>query len=32
VSRVDALEKVKWIRAIKKVGDVEISDPVDGPM
>jgi hypothetical protein len=32
VSRVDALEKVKWIRAIRKVGDVEISDPVDDPM
>jgi hypothetical protein len=25
VSRVDVLEKVKWIRAIRKVGDVEIS-------
>jgi hypothetical protein len=32
VSRVDALEKVKWIRAIKKVGNVEISDPVDDPV
>jgi hypothetical protein len=32
VSRVDALEKVKLIRAIEKVGDVEISDPVDDPM
>jgi hypothetical protein len=28
VSRIDALEKVKWIRAIRKVGDVEISDLV----
>jgi hypothetical protein len=27
-----ALEKVKWIRVIKKVGDVEISGPVDDPM
>jgi hypothetical protein len=32
VNRVDALEKVKWIRAIRKVEDVEISDPVDDPM
>ena len=29
MSRVDALEKVKWIRAIRKVGDVEISDPIN---
>jgi hypothetical protein len=28
VSRVYALEKVKWIRAIMKVGDVKISDSV----
>jgi hypothetical protein len=32
VSRVDALKKVKWIRAIRKVGYVEIRDPVDDPM
>jgi hypothetical protein len=29
VSWVDALKKVKWKRAISKLGDVEISDPVD---
>jgi hypothetical protein len=32
VSMVGVLEKVKWIKAIRKVGDVEISDPVDDPM
>jgi hypothetical protein len=32
VIRVDALEKVEWIRAIRKVGDVEISDSVDDLM
>jgi hypothetical protein len=29
VSKVDALEKVKWIMAIRKVGDVDISDLAD---
>ena len=32
VSRVDALEKSKWEELVKKVGDVEISDPVDDPV
>jgi hypothetical protein len=32
VSRVDALEKAKWIRAVRKVEDMEIRDPVDDPM
>jgi hypothetical protein len=32
VSWVDALKKFKWIRDVRKVGNVEISDPVDYPM
>ena len=32
VQRADALVRGKWIRAIKKVGEIEISDPVDDPM
>ena len=32
MKRVDALEKVKWIRSIRKIGGVEISDPVGDPM
>jgi hypothetical protein len=32
VSRVDALEKSKWEEIVKKVGDVEISDPDDDPI
>jgi hypothetical protein len=32
VSRADALDKGKWIRAIRKVGNVETSDPVVDPM
>lgn len=32
VLRADALEKGKWVRAVRKVGEVVISDPVDDPM